>query len=303
MNIRQLESFLTIVQLGSFAAAAERLHLTQSTISARIQELEEDLGVELFHRAPRQIQLTMKGRELVVYAERALALFAEIRAEIGAKKSVSGILRIGVVELIANTWLPSLTSALNSEYPGLTVECEVGLNPFLMEGIRTGNLDIVLIAGDVPGTQFKSIGVGSVQFGWMASPNLSVPNKVLEPHDMRKLPVIYQGAESFMNQMMNDWLGLPNARRQRGTSCTGLGAIASLTMAGMGVCLLPLDFFEDLVSEGKLRVLDVAPADIRVPFTAIFPDREANQVLAHIATLCAHASTFDGPAREISTAG
>lgn len=295
MNIRQLESFLTIVQLGSFAAAAERLHLTQSTISARIQELEEDLGVELFHRTPRQIRLSLRGRELVSYAERAVALFSEIRSEIGNRDSVSGVLRIGLVELIANTWLPRLTSALNDEYPGLTVEFEVGLNPFLLEGLRTGNLDIALIAGKAPGPQFKAVSVGAVPFGWMAAPNLAVPDGVLGPQDLRKLPVIYQGAESFMNQTMNDWLKLPNARRQRGTSCTGLGAIASLTMTGMGVCLLPVAFFQELVAAGRLRVLEVSPAEIVVPFTAVFLDREPAQVLTHIAALCAGASTFDCP--------
>ena len=62
MNLKQLEAFLAIARHGGFIEAAERLNLTQSTISVRIKELEQDLGVLLFDRSRRQIQLTPKGR-------------------------------------------------------------------------------------------------------------------------------------------------------------------------------------------------------------------------------------------------
>jgi DNA-binding transcriptional LysR family regulator len=76
MNRKQLETFETIVRLGSFAAAAAKLNATQSTVSARIQELEESLGVQLFDRAQRKANLTTKGRELVSYAQTAIDLFS-----------------------------------------------------------------------------------------------------------------------------------------------------------------------------------------------------------------------------------
>ena len=72
MNRKQLETFETIVRLGSFAAAAAKLNATQSTVSARIQELEESLCVQLFDRAQRKANLTTKGRELVSYAQTAI---------------------------------------------------------------------------------------------------------------------------------------------------------------------------------------------------------------------------------------
>jgi hypothetical protein len=58
VNVKQLETFITIVRLGTFAAAAEHLNATQSTVSARIQELEQDLGVVLFNRTQRKAHLT-----------------------------------------------------------------------------------------------------------------------------------------------------------------------------------------------------------------------------------------------------
>ena len=76
MNRKQLETFETIVRLGSFAAAAAKLNATQSTVSARIQELEKSLCVQLFDRAQRKANLTTKGRELVSYAQTAIDLFS-----------------------------------------------------------------------------------------------------------------------------------------------------------------------------------------------------------------------------------
>ena len=116
MNQRQLESFLAIAKHGSFAAAAERLFITQSAISARIKELEDDLGVELFDRSLKKVQLTIKGRELVQYAEQISVLFDEIRSKVGTAGAQSGVVRIGVVELVAITWMSKLLQRISSRH-------------------------------------------------------------------------------------------------------------------------------------------------------------------------------------------
>jgi DNA-binding transcriptional LysR family regulator len=105
MNRKQLETFETIVRLGSFAAAAAKLNATQSTVSARIQELEA-LGVQLFDRAQRKANLTTKGRELVSYAQTAIDLFSKIQHQVGNPQALAGIVRVGVAELVAVTRLP-----------------------------------------------------------------------------------------------------------------------------------------------------------------------------------------------------
>ncbi|PWT91043.1 MAG: hypothetical protein C5B56_04445 [Proteobacteria bacterium] len=104
VNRKQLETFATIVRFGSFAAAAARLNATQSTISARIRELEESLGVQLFDRTQRKAKLTAKGRGLVAYAHSAIELFSEIQRQLGSPQAQTGIVRVGVAELVAVTW-------------------------------------------------------------------------------------------------------------------------------------------------------------------------------------------------------
>ena len=77
-DLRSLEAFVWIAHLGGFRAAAEKLHATQPAISQRIALLERELGVRLFDREPRAVTLTVKGRELLPYAEQILQLRSDM---------------------------------------------------------------------------------------------------------------------------------------------------------------------------------------------------------------------------------
>lgn len=83
MNIRQLETFYGIAQLGTFSVAAERLHTSQANVSARIRELEEELDIALFERIGRRVQLTLKARELLPHASSVVTDAARLRMAAG----------------------------------------------------------------------------------------------------------------------------------------------------------------------------------------------------------------------------
>uniref|UniRef100_UPI003F493D72 LysR family transcriptional regulator n=1 Tax=Cupriavidus yeoncheonensis TaxID=1462994 RepID=UPI003F493D72 len=292
MNNRQLESFLAIVQLGSFAAAAERLHVTQSTVSARIQELEEDLGIMLFDRSQRQVHLTNKGRQLIAYAEQVIEIFSEIKEQLSDDTAVTGVVRIGVAELVAITWLPQFTRAVRKKYPGVILEFEVALNPVLVEGARKGDFDIAVIAGPCTDSVFVAQHVGSVRFSWMCSPGFHNSNELLTARELRKWPIIYQGADSYTTEATNAWLGLRSSRKHRGTSCNSLAAVKSLTVAGVGISLLPIGIYEDELKRKELKKIRTNPVELDMPFTAIFAKRAESRLLNDISALCQQFSTF-----------
>src|SRR3546814_12839437 len=103
LHLKHLETFFWAARLGSFTAAAERLHSTQSTVSMRISELEHRFGVALFDRAHRKVRLTSRGEELLGYTERLLQLTSEIQERIARPEMVSGMVRIGVAAVVAQT--------------------------------------------------------------------------------------------------------------------------------------------------------------------------------------------------------
>jgi hypothetical protein len=113
----QVETFFWAGRLGNFAKAAQQLHVTQSAVSMRIHELEAAIGIKLFDRTQRDAKLTSAGIELLPIAEQMLAVSDQILTFKDSHSKVVGYVRLGVVEIVAMTWLPALIERLRREFP------------------------------------------------------------------------------------------------------------------------------------------------------------------------------------------
>lgn len=295
MNFRQLQTFLEIVRLGSFAAAANKLNATQSTISARIQELENDLGVVLFDRSQRKATVTGKGRELIGYAERALTLQAEIRQNIAPREALSGVVRVGVAELVAMTWLPRLAATLHERYPNISLELDIALTAPLRARLASGELDIALIPGDAFDSMLVMRPLGSVQFRWMAGADFEPPDHPLAPSDLLTLRVLSLGENSIHYQTVSSWLE-QSGSTQRPDLCNSMTVLSTLTAANIGVSLLPPCCYRKQLAEGALQILNADPEPGLVPFAAVYKRRRLATLQELIAETATEVSTFEGGA-------
>ena len=126
IDLRSLEVFFWVVKLGGFGRAAERLHMTQPAVSGRISQVEARFNVRLLdrsgHRAPMP---TAKGLELYAYAERMLALRAELVARLAEPADLAGTLRLGTAETLVHTLLGTLLRELHRLHPRITPEITV----------------------------------------------------------------------------------------------------------------------------------------------------------------------------------
>src|SRR6266550_2256284 len=196
MNIRQLETFYWIAKLGTFNAAAERLHTSQANVSSRIRELEQDLEVVLFDRIGRQVQLTMKGRELLVHAEKVISEAGRLRLAAGKADLELGALRIGVGEVIAAQSLVALINALKDRFTGLEVEFDIDLNAGLVRTLLRGVVDVAVIAGPVDEPEIDQRPIGALGLMWVGTPALIGRRGTVTPGDLAPLPVITLGRDS-----------------------------------------------------------------------------------------------------------
>ena len=292
MNFRQLQTFVEIVHLGSFAAAAGKLNATQSTISARIQELEQDLGVTLFDRSQRKATVTAKGRELLSYAERALALQEEIRHQIGPKHALSGLVRVGVAELVAMTWLPRFASTLRERYPQITLELDIALTSPLRARLLSGDLDIAFIPGPAFDVGLIAQSLGSVPFSWMAGRDFVLPPQPLTVADFSSLRILSLGENSIHFETVSTWLGESGSTR-RPDLCNSMTVLAMLTAAGVGVSLLPPMCYERELATGALKVLPSRPEPPWIPFSVLCKGRKMTALQEAISDIAVEVSTFD----------
>lgn len=296
MNLRQLETFYWAARLGSFTAAAERVHSTQSTVSMRIHELEEEFGIALFDRSQRAARVTAKGRELMRYAEQMLSLSAEMRDRIASPETLPGTVRVGVAEVISVTWLPALIRALHELHPRIFLELDEALTGDLFERLRAGQLDLILAPGRMPGSGLLTRSLGYVDFGWMASPELDLPRGRLDPQAMQNYPIIALTRQSAHHTKIEDWFRSRGAFCQRLYTCKSFGVASSLAAAGLGLTLLPIDEYRDAIRAGSLRLVEVDPPIAPVEFTATIGAAAAQTpLITRVADLARDISTFDKP--------
>lgn len=120
MDIRQLTYFVHVVKEGSYTAAAKNLHVSQPALSKMIKNLEEELGVQLFSRSEKRLELTDTGQELFRQSQKLLEEFQAISESIqnivGLKK---GHVKVGIPPVIGTCYFPSLIANFRREYPGI----------------------------------------------------------------------------------------------------------------------------------------------------------------------------------------
>lgn len=293
MNLKQIETFLWIARLGGFAAAAERLNATQSAVSARIQELEQTLGVKLFERGRRAAHLTAKGQELVAMAEALMEQVRRIESSIGQSEAVTGILRLGVADLIAMTWLSDFVREMSRRYPMLKLDLRVGLAMGLIERLRAGDLDLVLAPGEIWLSEFETVPLGASEFLWMVHRDLPMPDHALTPKDLQNWPIITLSQEAYHHRIVSQWFRDNNASSRNFIECNSIGVIVQLTLSGLGVGLVPRACVEDRLAQGDLRILRCDPAMEMVKLFAFTRADHSHAVAQRIAHMAREISPFN----------
>ncbi|CAB3812067.1 HTH-type transcriptional regulator HdfR [Achromobacter dolens] len=170
MTLKQLEAFYWAATCASFAVAAERLHLSVSSLSKRIVELEDALGRPLFDRSGHKAVLTDAGQRLLPQARELLAAADGIRASLAEAPGLRGRCRFGVGELTALTWLPRLIGVVRAAYPDLVLEPYVDIGQVLEQRVADGELDFAVIAGRSSRPNIASAPIGEAAFAWAAAP-------------------------------------------------------------------------------------------------------------------------------------
>ena len=144
IDLRAIKSFITIVELGSFQQAADKLQYAQSTITTQIQKLEMELGIKLFKRG-KKIQLTEAGRifsEQVSFIVRELESLQNTMADL--VHGESGVVRLGAMEPAASFRLPEILAPFIDNYPNIKISIQVGNTCKLTEAIRKGEIDFAI---------------------------------------------------------------------------------------------------------------------------------------------------------------
>lgn len=291
-NIKQLEALYWAGRLGSFQAAANRLHTTQSAISKRIAELEAALGRKLFDRTRRNAQLTPAGVRVAECAEQMLALAKHLLDEVSEPEPFQAIFRLAATELTGLTWLPALMKRIAAEFPGLRVEVDVHGGGVLLDQLNKGGYDLALLPGPLWGRIYEALPLKILEREWMASPKLRIPKRIHTVEELAAYPIASQYSDSIHAQLQSAWFhraGYPLRNVVQAHSFTVLG---DLTRAGVVVAQLPVGYYSESLRRKELVRIDVAPELPDVQYFAVYRRGNAHKLASRIARLSQEVCDF-----------
>lgn len=260
LNLDQLRTLVTVADLGSFAAAANALHLAAPTVSLHVAELESRLGAALLLRQRRRVVPTGVGLGLI---ERARWLLADVDTALDeVARQVEG--RAGRVRLGASTgalaWLlPQALEAMGRQHPDIDVQVAVLTSQDALARVQQGRLDIGLVA--LPQTAVKGVQLAP----WRRNPVMaflprtwSAP-RTITPAWLAVRPLILNDASTRLHRATMDWFAAAGERPQARIELNFNDAIKSLVAAGYGAALLPREDGDAAAPDARIVVAPLRP--------------------------------------------
>lgn len=260
LSLPHLEAMVAIAELGSFRAASERLNITQPSISLRIKELEQSLGIQLFDRSGYRARLTPEGIEILKLAQRTLALAQEIRTIARGRNSVRGRISLGACDTFALACLPALLTRLERLAPALQVALDIDYSVNLNRKLHDGALDIAFLTSPSAAPDVVLEQLVPIELIWVANPRLGLDQGPLTAADLSSVSIITNPEPSNLYTTVLTWFAEAGVTPTRLGTCNSLLHIERLAAAGVGAALLPVAILRDELASGVLSVIDTAPA-------------------------------------------
>lgn len=268
-----LETLMWIDRLGTFAAAAQRLNTTQPAISARVRELELQLGVSLFQREGRRMVLTARGRRLVQASEPLYRGLEQVLLEASDHAGATGTVRIGSGEIAAASCLPAFIQTIERERPGVTMEIELDLTARLLQQLLAGTRDIVFLAGPVASPGMRTTPIGSVELVWTAGQAVAEAGGFA-----RSLPIWSLPDHSPLHAVTLETLESHGLTPRALHTCNNVRTLIEIVANGAGAAVLPETMIREQLAAGVLH--EVLPRPRRaVHFEAAIRSRERDPVI------------------------
>ncbi len=273
MELFQLRSFYEVARSGSFSKAAENLCITQPALSRQIVILEKTVGISLFNRHNRGVNLTDAGRRLFEYAEDVLKLLDKASKSLKEMQNLeSGQLKIGASTTIGNYLLPTWLAKFLNLHPGVDVCLQVGNSDTIIEQLVDGLFDFAFVAGfsSTPGLCIEPLLEDEILFLVGPDHPLAKAESLLQP-DLAKEVLIFRESGSATKQAVDSLLSQTGIQPARVITLGNTEAVKRAVIAGMGVTFLSKHTVTLELKTGLLFAPDIPDLRVKRQFLSIYP--------------------------------
>ena len=236
MEIRQLKSFKTVANLLSFNKAAGQLNYAQSSISVQIHSLEEELGVQLFDRLGKRVQLTESGTQLLQYADKIMDLLDETHSAVSGDKELRGSLTVRIPETFGVHRLPAVLRAFHSAFPNVQLSFITCALEGLAKDLRKGVTDLAFLLAEsisAPDLDVETIGFESVVL--VAGPDHPLNAKrSVHTRDLTGETILFSRVDCSYRKIFEQILAQEEVARFNRLDFNSVEVLKQCVMAGLG---------------------------------------------------------------------
>ena len=249
---------MTVTREMSFAQASHVLHLSQPSVTARIQSLEQELGKTLFIRSKRTIQLTKEGEAFLSYALELLEIENEAKEKLySLNKILEGKVTIGATALWSVYILPSILGDILRKYPGIEVKVLTGNTVQITEMLNQNQVDIGLVSSKVKKQDVREHRLSECELVVVCGPEHDFATRSIEVEEMLRAPMVtYQqksDAWTQIRKIYSEYGTVPNVVME----LNQIEAAKQMVSCSPCVCILPTISVEKELDKGLLTKVEV----------------------------------------------
>ncbi len=255
MELKYLTTFKTIIEEGSFTAAAEKLHYTQSTITFQMDQIEKELSVKLFEKLGRKMVLTSAGKEFIPRVNEVLEAVDKLHYLDKDVSECEGKLQIGVAETYLCYKLPPMLKAFVTKAPKAKLNIQAMNCYEIRNALVAGELDIGIFYSDVGGLGENLIvkPLASFEVVLVASPNIAKRfSDFKTPNRQHKIPLIINEPNCIFRQIFERYLKDNAIILDHTIELGSIATIKNLVQNDVGISFLPKFVVENELQDGSL---------------------------------------------------
>jgi DNA-binding transcriptional LysR family regulator len=258
MDILRLKTFKTAATLLNFNRTADALNYSQSTVSAQIKSLEDEIGVLLFDRKAKQLSLTDAGRKMLNYSLKLLAIHEEAISDIGGHLETDGMLTIRAPQTVATYHLPLVLAEFQLRFPKIRFDITSCAMYSLEHELQIGTVDLAfLLAESIQTANLNVEMLKTEQLLVIAGPSHPLcGRKCIGFKDLRAQHIFLPKADCGYRMAFEQSLMVERAEPVLSLELNSIEAIKKCVAAGLGVTVIPEIAVEDELHRGELMRLD-----------------------------------------------
>ncbi len=293
LTIKNMRTFFWLARLRNYRLVARQIGVTQPAVTSRIASLEDELGIRLFSRDRKVVTLTPEGQDALRLCERVLEKVDDVVMRYSGTADQVGVVRIGVVDTIARTWLPAVLTRVQTEFPDIVLEITNESTVELHSMLRAGALSMSITISPCREIDITNTRIGSYAVEWVGSPELVDRDHVYSVEELARLPLIGYLADSPPATMMQHYF---SDSLQTGTirnTTNSMSTMIWLAENGIGIAAIPPDAILQHLRDHRLTIIKAKRRFDSMPFFLNCRTRPYSPVVQTVETLvCEEAARF-----------